>query len=133
MAPQPLRDVATMILDTGMRPGEAAALEWKHVRLEPAAASKFGHVRIPGGKSKNAKRNLSLTARVAAMLTVRKSGAGRFVFPGASGVPFLVSSLDHQHTEFRLLLGLPLEFVVHSLRHTMLTRLGESGRMLSPS
>jgi len=76
MAPRPLGDVATLILDTGMRPGEAAALEWKHVRLEPAAASKFGHLHIPGGKTKNAKRNLSLTARVAAMLARKKSGRG---------------------------------------------------------
>jgi len=50
-----------------------------------------------------------------------------FVFPGESRGAFLVSSLDHQHIEFRALLGMPADFVIHSLRHTMLTRLGESG------
>ena len=30
-------------------------------------------------------------------------------------------------TEFRWLLGMPAEFVIHSLRHTMLSWLGESG------
>lgn len=130
MAPQPLKDVAMLMLDTGVRPGEACAIEWKHVRLDPAPGSKFGHVHIPGGKSKNAKRNLSLTARVSAMLAERKKAAGKgsqFAFVGIDGTPFLVSSLDHQHTEFRRVLGLPMEFVIHSLRHTMLTRLGESG------
>ena len=44
---------------------------------------------MPARKSRNAKRNLSLTARAA--------------------------------------LKLPEDFVIHSLRHTMLTRLGEAG------
>lgn len=129
MAPDPLRDVALLMLDTGMRPGEACGLEWAHVRLEPAIGSRFGYLHVPGGKSKNAKRNLSLTARVAAMLAARRKAARHTcqVFPGVAAGPFLVSSLDHQHTEFRWLLGMPAEFVIHSLRHTMLTRLGESG------
>jgi len=128
MAPQPLKDVAMLMLDTGVRPGEACALEWQHVRLDPAAGSKFGYIHVPGGKSKNAKRNLSLTARVAAMLTERrKSHRAGPVFPGEAGEPFLVSSLDHQHTEFCRLVGVFPAFVIHSLRHTMLTRLGESG------
>jgi integrase len=129
MAPDPLKDIAMVILDTGMRPGEASALEWSHVRLQPAPGSKFGYLHVPGGKSKNAKRNLSLTARLAAMLAARrKSHQGdSFVFPGESGGAFLVSSLDHQHAEFCALVGVFPHFVIHSLRHTMLTRLGESG------
>ena len=129
MAPEPLKDVALLMLDTGMRPGEACALEWQHVRLKPAPGSKFGYLSVVSGKSKNAKRNLSLTARVAAMLTERQASRHQagFVFPGESGGTFLVSSLDHQHTVFRAILGMPAEFVIHSLRHTMLTRLGESG------
>jgi hypothetical protein len=38
----------------------------------------------------------------------------------------LVSSPDHQHARLRAILKLPEEFVIHSLRHTMLTRLRES-------
>ncbi len=49
------------------------------------------------------------------------------VFPGKDmKAPLLVSSLDHQHVKLRRQLNLPEEFVLHSLRHTMLTRLGES-------
>jgi len=38
-----------------------------------------------------------------------------------------VVSLDHQHAEVRSALKLPEDFVIQSLRHTMLTRLGEVG------
>jgi len=129
MAPSPLKDIATLMLDTGVRPGEAGALEWKHVHLEPASGAKFGRIRISDGKSKNAKRELTLTVRVTEMLNARKKAAKSavYVFPADDGGPWLVSSLDHQHTAMRALLGLPAEFVIHSLRHTMLTRLGEAG------
>jgi site-specific recombinase XerC len=39
----------------------------------------------------------------------------------------MVSSLDRQHDEVRTGLKMPTDFVIHSLRHTMLTRLGEAG------
>jgi len=39
----------------------------------------------------------------------------------------LNSSLDHLHLDFRKTLKMPEEFVLHSLRHTYGTRLGESG------
>lgn len=86
------------------------------------------------GKSRHAKRNLSLTARVRAMLEAR---AGRsdspHVFPSEAGGTFRVTSLGHQHGDVKALLKakgvltLPKDAVVHSLRHTMLSRLGEAG------
>jgi len=51
-----------------------------------------------------------------------------YLFPGKKeSSPYLISSLDHQHAKLRSKLQLPKEAVIHSLRHTMLTRLGESG------
>jgi integrase len=127
--PQPLRDVAVLILETGVRPGEAANLKWADVYLQPAVHAGLGYIAIRHGKSKNAKRNLSLTARAAAMLKARKGGAkSDWVFPGDSpDAPILGTSLDHQHKPVRNGLKLPEDFVVHSLRHTMLTRIGEAG------
>ena len=51
----------------------------------------------------------------------------KWVFAGENDNPFLSTSLNHQHIKIRWLLGLSEDFVIHSLRHTMLTRLGEAG------
>ncbi len=129
-APQPLKDVGILILETGVRPGEAANLKWADVYLNPAVHAELGYIAIrAGGKSRNAKRNLSLTARAGEMLKARKATVkSDWVFPGdAPGAPILVTSLDHQHDLVRKKLKLAADFVVHSLRHTMLTRLGEAG------
>ncbi len=128
-APQPLRDVAILMLETAVRPGEAVNLQWQDVYLRPAVRAKFGYIAIRGSKSKYAKRNLSLTARAAEMLKARKGATkSRWVFPGDSlDAPILGTSIDHQHEDVRDTLKVSKEFVVHSLRHTMLTRLGEAG------
>jgi integrase len=128
-APQPLRDVAVLILETGVRPGEASNLRWADVYLQPAVHAALGYIAIRAGKSKNAKRNLSLTERAADMLKARKAGAeSAWVFPGDSPeAAILGTSLDHQHATVREALKFSQDFVVHSIRHTMLTRLGEAG------
>jgi integrase len=128
-AGEPLRDAATLMLDTGLRVGECLALRWSDVVLEPAEGKKFGYVQIRQGKTANAKRSVSLTARAGAVLKNRLANAvNDLVFPGHSiDKPFRPTSLGHQHTDVRDSLKLPKEFVVHSLRHTFLTRLGEAG------
>ncbi len=128
-APQTLRDVAILMLETGVRPGEASNLKWTDVYLQPAVHAELGYIAIGRGKSRYAKRNLSLTTRVAGMLKNRRAAVkSAWVFPGDSpDTAILVSSLDHEHEDVRTALKLPQDFVIHSLRHTMLTRLGESG------
>lgn len=127
--PQPLKDAATLMLDTGLRVGEALGLTWDDVALEPAAGKKFGFVQVREGKTKNAKRAVSLTPRATTLLAQRKHDAlSHLVFPGESlEQPFKPDSLTHQHVKVRANLNLSDEFVLHSLRHTMLTRLGEAG------
>ena len=101
--PQPLRDVAILMLETGVRPGEATGLQWTDVRLLPAVRAKFGYIQIRSGKSCNAKRNLSLTARAAELLKNRKARVrSSWVFPGDNDeAPILGTSLDHQHEHVR--------------------------------
>ena len=41
--------------------------------------------------------------------------------------PASISAVNHAHERVRDVLGLPAEFVLHSLRHTFGTRLGEAG------
>jgi integrase len=60
--------------------------------------------------------------------TRRATVKSAWAFPGETDeAAFLVSSLDHQHDDVRTALKMPTDFVIHSLRHTMLTRLGEAG------
>jgi integrase len=49
------------------------------------------------------------------------------VFSDAAGKPVSVDYLDRAHLKLRTELKLATDFVLHLLRHTMLSRLGESG------
>ena len=49
------------------------------------------------------------------------------VFRRADGRPLAQTRLNQQHSKVRTLLKFPEEFVLHSLRHSFGTRLGESG------
>jgi integrase len=128
-APQPLKDVAVLMLDTGLRVGEAVSLEWSSIHTDPVNGSRFGYLQVRSGKSQNAKRNVPLTKRVNAMLENRRSETKMpWVFASEdSQGPLSRSTVSHQHTALRRLLDLPDDFVVHSFRHTALTRFGESG------
>lgn len=50
-----------------------------------------------------------------------------YVFANRTGKPYLVTSLDHLHKKLRANLQLPNDCVIHSFRHTFLTRFGEAG------
>ncbi len=133
--PQPLHDIAVLMLETGLRIGEALNLEWPDVTLKPLHGSRFGFLRVREGKSKSARRVVPLTDRTLAMLKPRAANPnGPFVFGNRDGRRYVSTSINHLHRKAfapkqdgksRQLF--PGEFVLHSLRHTMLTRLGEAG------
>jgi integrase len=95
-APQPLKDAALLMLDTGLRVGELRSLEREDVHLQPVGDAKFGFIYVRKGKSKNAKRNLILSARVWAMHDSRKaSSKSGNVFTNESGTqPVPIWTLD---------------------------------------
>lgn len=124
-AAQPLCDIATLLIDSGLRSGEALNLRWTDVD-EPTAVSP-GRVNVKEGKSCNARRSVPLTERAAAMLQRRRETASsEWVFASAEGTRLRESTVSHWHGKVRAKLNLHPEFVLHSLRHTFLTRLGET-------
>lgn len=133
LAPQPLNDAAVLILDTGLRPSECVGLEWDRVVLPDGPT--LGYVRILDGKTANARRVLPLTLRAKTMLERRRSfyPEARYVFPGQrKGKHLTIWGLLNIHVTVRdkEVEGkrlFPKDFVVHSLRHTFGTRLGEAG------
>ena len=124
VCPQRSHDLAILILETGLRIGEALSLEWADVSLAPLTGARFG---FREGKSKNARRTIPLTDRAAAILhACRDASVAPLVFANRAGQRYLVTSINDLHQKARKALKLPKDFVIHFLRHTMLTRLGES-------
>lgn len=121
-------DVALLLLDTGLRIGEALSLEWLNVHLEPANGAKYGYLTVRAAKAKNSKsRNVPLTMRVRAMLEQQGQSKAGLVFHREDGRPLSQTSLNQHHKAVRERLKLPEDFVPHSLRHSFGTRLGEAG------
>lgn len=70
-----LRDVATLILERGMRPEEVFTIRKENVHLT------HGYVFVPIGKTRFARRNIPLTDAAKAILK-RRVGAGKATFKG---------------------------------------------------
>lgn len=128
-APQPLRDVATVLSQTGMRPEETFRMRWENLHFEPAGSANYGYVLNPFGKTKAARRTIPMTQRVKAVLEMRhaaqESPTEGWVFP-AKTESRRVESVKSQHAKALKESGVRA-FVLYTLRHTFLTRLGESG------
>jgi len=148
--PQPLNDIAVLMLETGRRIGGALHLEWADIISAPVNGARFGFLRVREGKSKNSRRVIPLTDRAATMLRERRmaqeieadkgKAEGKatyaivFVFANRDGEPYVGTSINHlprdvcpPKVDGRRKPIFTGDFVLHSLRHTMLTRLGESG------
>jgi integrase len=81
---QPWKDAATLILGTGMRPGEVYGLRWESVLLNGSG----GLIQVSEGKSKAARRILPIIPDVYRMLKARHEAQGKpavgWVFPSAA-------------------------------------------------
>jgi integrase len=128
--PEFLRNWARLALETGMRRKQLRSLKWADVHVDPVGKARLGYIHVRGTKSRNSKRNLSLTA-IAQMVLLRQRQISQceyvFVMDSDHSKPASISALNHCHERVRKVLRLSAEFVLHSLRHTFGTRLGEAG------
>jgi len=119
-----LRTFTVLDLDTGMRLGELTKLRWPDVDWQAHT------VYVSGTKTPNSRRTLPLTARALDVLQEQKKVsqcAHILSSPRWPNKPASRNGLQHAHEAVRKAAGLPLGFVLHSLRHTFCTRLAESG------
>jgi integrase len=136
--PQPWRDIAMVMLGTGMRPGECYCLRWEHVLLNGGG----GLIQIAKGKSKAARRILPMVPAVLNALKDRHEAQGcppeGWVFPSGSASGHLEEStakILHDRALKRIQKAHEMEsaipevkpFEPYCLRHTALTNLAAAG------
>jgi integrase len=135
---EPLASIAAVLADTGLRPEECFRLSWEAITW---ANGRNGTLFVPHGKTAAARRVLPMTARVRTILESRWERAGKplegWVWPAQTRSGHVeVSSLRKHHVKAFTVIAeeaaknnaRPIRpFVLYSLRHTFLTRLGESG------
>jgi len=126
-ASQPLRDVATVMLEIALRPGEVFSIRREDVHL--AGVPAFLHV--SSGKTAKAVRDVPITKRAAEVLKQRIGTAkGHFLFPRRIGTGHdwsqPMTELEPAH---RKALGESkvARFRIYDLRHTAATRAAEAG------
>jgi integrase len=126
--PQPWKDAATIMLGTGMRPGEVFGLRWENILLNGSG----GLLQITDGKSRAAKRVLPLVPAVFDALKARHKDQGSptegWLFPQDTRSGHLASDglAKYQHA-LALKNSKVKPFEPYCLRHTALTNLGEAG------
>jgi integrase len=123
-----LTDVATVLIDSGMRPEECFRMRWEHVHW---GTGRHGSVLVTHGKTAAARRALPMTPRVREMLQTRWELTNKpqegWVWPSATASGHIEPcTLKKQHRK-ALKISKVRPFVLYSFRHTFLTRLGESG------
>ena len=129
------RVFALVALDATIRPSENLTMRWENIHFTPAIDSKYGFIHLPEGGTKKRERNISMTPRVREALLARHKEAGSpaegWVFPAISGsgpLNYWTMKSRHDRTIARMKeQGLSSSFCPYVLRHTGLTRLGESG------
>src|SRR5215469_2894100 len=127
-AREPLASIATVLIDTGLRPEECFKLRWEHISFP---TGRYGTLRVLEGKTRAARRSLPLTQRVRNVLQAQWENAGKpedgWVWPAPTKQEHVWhDSIRVQHKN-AVRNSKVNRFVIYSLRHTFLTRLGLSG------
>jgi integrase len=113
----PLKDIARIILDSGMRPEEAFRIEFAN--LDFSKRTIFN----PFGKTPAARRKLTMTDEVFGILTSRLRNAKcGYVFPSADNSELPIGSVRKAHNAAIRRAGINTAFRLYDLRHTYASR-----------
>ena len=116
-----LRDVATLMLETGMRPEEVYRIQPENVNLPG------GFLFNPFGKTKAARRRVPLTTAARNVLARRMTGLETpFLFPCDTDATRPVPKVNNAHDR-AVRDSKVARFRLYDLRHTWATRAAESG------
>ena len=123
-----LADIATVLVDSGMRPEECFRQRWENITW---INGRFGTILVTHGKTSAARRVLPMTPRVRGILEQRWKAAdkpeeGWIWKANAKSGHVEPSTLKKQHQK-AIKDSKVRPFVLYTLRHTFLTRLGASG------
>jgi integrase len=127
VATQPLRDVATILVEMGLRPGEVFGIRREDIHL--GAVPSFLHV--TGGKTENAVRDVPITQRAREVLKQRIASAkGEYLFPLriGNGHDWSLPMRELQPAHEKAVEDSNVAwFGLYDLRHTCATRAAEAG------
>jgi integrase len=117
-----LREVALLILNTGLRPEEVYRLRREDVHVFE------GYLHIPFGKTRAAKRNVPLNTVASKLLAARleKFGTEVYAFPSKRDAKRQMGNIANTHHRTVKRTKLPW-FRLYDLRHTFATRAVQSG------
>ncbi len=112
-----LRDVATLILETGLRPEEVYTIRKENVHLDRR------YLFVPSGKTKFARRNVPLTNRALEVLKRRLAEAkGAYLFPHRQDPNRSLTTVRKAHLEASRRAKIRPMFRLYDLRHTFGSR-----------
>jgi integrase len=114
-----LCDLGRLMLNQGMRPEEALALDASDVDLER------GQLHVREGKTPAARRTLDLTPESREILARRAHDATSWIFPARRKPGEHIARLNNAHDAVAKEAG--VAFVLYDLRHTFATRMAEAG------
>jgi integrase len=113
-----LWDLATLMLETGMRPEEVYRIQPENVCLAES------YLFNPYGKTKAAKRRIKLTATAKSILVRRLMNCGAFLFPCETDVTRPLPGIQSAQSGMSASRRSPMQSVQHRRRHTRFSRGG---------
>jgi integrase len=121
-----LSDVVTILINTGLRPEENNRMDWDWINWDNG---NYGTFMVNCGKTKAARRQLYMIPAVREVLERRWEAAGKptqgWVWPAPTKSGHIEPHTVKKQHRKALALSKVRPFVLYSLRHTFLTRLGD--------